>query len=67
MSRVRTGYKEIWKNMKLKNFIFQARKVIKLNCRSWKVLENLSYRKIPKIIPSFKYKPPKLITKKTLR
>ena len=56
MSRVGTGYKEIWKNMKFKNFIFQARKVIKLNCRSWKVLDNLSYRKIPKISPSM-YKP----------
>ena len=56
MSRVRTGYEEIWKNMKFKNFIFQARKVIKRNCRSWKVLENLSYRKIPKISSSM-YKP----------
>ena len=29
--------------MKLKNFIFQAWKVMEVNCWSWKVMENLSY------------------------
>ena len=29
-----------WKVMEFKNFIFQAWKVMKFNCRSWKVMEN---------------------------
>ena len=32
-----------WKVMKLKNFIFQARKVLEFNCRSWEVMGNKNY------------------------
>ena len=34
---------ESWKVMEFKNLIFQAWKVIELNCQSLKVMENLSF------------------------
>ena len=37
------GSWKTWKVMKLKYFSFQAWKVMELNCRSWKVMENYSY------------------------
>ena len=34
---------QAWKVMEFKNFIFQAWKVMEFNCRSLKVMENLSF------------------------
>ena len=34
---------QAWKVMEFKNFIFQAWKVMEFNCRSLKVIENLSF------------------------
>ena len=39
-SRVRTGH---WKVVEFKNFIFQARKVMEIRCRSLKIMEILFF------------------------
>ena len=37
------GSWQTWKVMEFKNFIFQAWKVMEFNCRSLKVMEDLSF------------------------